>query len=66
MTWTMAPVGSASFCSKEEDGEVGANLQRVQRGMVLKVSVDGRFLCVGVAPVAADSTPRQRRQGQGQ
>ena len=66
MVWAMAPVGSAGFRSKEGGGEVGANLQRVGRGMVLQVSSYVIFSWVGGVSVAADSMPRQCRRGWGQ
>ena len=58
MAWNTAPVGSAGFHSKEGEGAGGADIQRLQRGMVLQVSTAGRLLWVGDAPVAANSTPR--------
>ena len=62
----MAPVGSACFLSIKGRGEVGADLRRVQQGLSFQALADSRFLCVGGAPVAADSTPSQWRRGQGQ
>ena len=66
MAWTMALVGSAGLRSKEGEGAGGANLQMVQRGLVLQFYAAGRLSWVGCAPAAADSTPIQWRWGRGQ
>ena len=61
----MAPVVSACFLSSKGGGAVGADLLRVQQGLSFQALEASRFLCVGDAPVAANSTPSQRRRGQG-
>ena len=58
----METVGSAGFRSKEGGGSGGADIRRVQRGLVLQVSAAGRFSWFGGAPVAADSTLSQWHQ----
>ena len=64
MVWTMAPVGSAGFYSKEGGGAGGADLLRVQQGLVSQVSAAGRLSWVGGAPFVTNSLLRQGRQGQ--
>ena len=66
MVWTMAPVGSVGFLSREGEGMEGADLLRIQRGLVFQASEAGRLSWVGGAPITTNSTPRQWRQWRGQ
>ena len=59
MAWYMAPVENASLRLKEGERAGGANLQWVQWGLVLQVSIAVRLLWIGGVPVASDSTPKQ-------
>ena len=59
MAWAMAPVESVGFCSREGEGEGGADLRRVWWVLVAQVSSAGRFLGVGGVLVEDDSMPRQ-------
>ena len=55
----MAPVWSAGFRLWEEEGEGGADLQRVLQVLFVQVSAAGRLSCAKDVRVAVNSMPRQ-------
>ena len=63
MAWAMAPVEISGFCSREGEGEGGADLQRVRRILVVQVSAADILLGVEGVLVSADSIPNQYCQG---
>ena len=49
----MAPVGSSGFLSRECEGEVGADIQRLKWGLVAQALASGGFSLNGYSLIAA-------------